>query len=1010
MHLGGVRLSRAMLISIATAGICTWGFCVYAVSPSELLISKVQITGGVGKTSEDIVSIYNASNQAVDLNGLRLIKRTKTGTSDTTLKSWVSPTLVNPGAHYTWANSSNGFSESIQADCSSTQTISDDNGVALREGAENSGTIIDSFAWGEASNTFVENSPFPTNHSGGQYYARINNQDTNNSSIDFSILNYITEPVCGNNLIETGETCDDGNIISGDGCNNNCQTEVITPICGNGMIENGESCDDGNIIAQDGCSETCSIEANTILAGDIIINELVADPATGDEWIELYNKTQQNINLTGWTIEDGSGTKTILNGTINYETQTQFFIINKPKGSLNNSGDIIILKNPDADIIDTVTYGDWDDGDLSNNAPAAEKPYSLARLKDGETTQNEKNDFAITNSPTKGSANIISTPEDDNEIIIADTHDYSKDITLSEIFPNPLGADNEAQNGEFIEIFNKGQITVDLSNWRIEVNDNVLTIPVGTMINGQQYLSFLTKNILALINDGATVKLFQPLKQTSYQAITYKKASEDQAYALFALSSWQWTSRATPGTINFLALAPEAHFEILNEPVVNQQINFDSSDSFIGNKSATYHWSFGDGASSNLANPSHVFTKNGKAKVSLTLKTEYGASAISKTITIAKTNIELDNETDAEEDNTTTNQDESLANIIITDILANPEGVDKDKEWIKLKNNNQTKIDLKGYRIINADKKTIGEFKESYIINEGEEKIIDHKILTSNLGNSQQTIALANQTNNIISSLSYETAIEGKSYLEAQLNNDDKVAIATKKTSNEIFTTSGIAISAPGIFGSQYFYFLPEFGEPLYQIYNSKKLFPKLNAGDQLIVSGTYEEKAEGPKLKTKEAGDIKIIGSENIIKPEVSTSLDLKLAPYPRLALVEGTVASKKYPRIFLTDNQGEIEIYLASGTKLKTTDFTVGDKLSIFGILTNLNGTVRLQPHSTDDIKKIDEVSSDKISSDNPTKTTKLDFNNKQPIPKKNIIFYYLIAGSIIILSGGIYIIYKK
>ncbi len=32
-------------------------------------------------------------------------------------------------------------------------------------------------------------------------------------------------PVCGNGVIETGEQCDDGNVVSGDGCSSTCQTE-----------------------------------------------------------------------------------------------------------------------------------------------------------------------------------------------------------------------------------------------------------------------------------------------------------------------------------------------------------------------------------------------------------------------------------------------------------------------------------------------------------------------------------------------------------------------------------------------------------------------------------------------------------------------------------------------------------------------------------------------------------------------------------------------------------------
>ncbi len=66
--------------------------------------------------------------------------------------------------------------------------------------------------------------------------------------------------VCGNGTVETGEQCDDGNTISGDGCSSTCQSETGGPRCGNGLVETGEQCDDGNMISGDGCSATCQLE------------------------------------------------------------------------------------------------------------------------------------------------------------------------------------------------------------------------------------------------------------------------------------------------------------------------------------------------------------------------------------------------------------------------------------------------------------------------------------------------------------------------------------------------------------------------------------------------------------------------------------------------------------------------------------------------------------------------------------------------------------------------------
>ncbi len=66
------------------------------------------------------------------------------------------------------------------------------------------------------------------------------------------------DPVCGNEVVESGEACDDGNNESGDGCSATCQNESTT--CGNGDVDDGEECDDGNTESGDGCSATCTNE------------------------------------------------------------------------------------------------------------------------------------------------------------------------------------------------------------------------------------------------------------------------------------------------------------------------------------------------------------------------------------------------------------------------------------------------------------------------------------------------------------------------------------------------------------------------------------------------------------------------------------------------------------------------------------------------------------------------------------------------------------------------------
>jgi cysteine-rich repeat protein len=68
-------------------------------------------------------------------------------------------------------------------------------------------------------------------------------------------------PSCGDNVIDFGETCDDGNLAGGDGCSAICLIEGAPAVCGNTIEEAGETCDDGNTNNGDGCNNVCIIES-----------------------------------------------------------------------------------------------------------------------------------------------------------------------------------------------------------------------------------------------------------------------------------------------------------------------------------------------------------------------------------------------------------------------------------------------------------------------------------------------------------------------------------------------------------------------------------------------------------------------------------------------------------------------------------------------------------------------------------------------------------------------------
>ncbi len=74
-------------------------------------------------------------------------------------------------------------------------------------------------------------------------------------AIDDVSVSACSNAVCGNNMTEFGETCDDGNMTSGDGCDSNC---TMTG-CGNSIVTMGETCDDGNTTSGDGCDSNCTM-------------------------------------------------------------------------------------------------------------------------------------------------------------------------------------------------------------------------------------------------------------------------------------------------------------------------------------------------------------------------------------------------------------------------------------------------------------------------------------------------------------------------------------------------------------------------------------------------------------------------------------------------------------------------------------------------------------------------------------------------------------------------------
>lgn len=122
---------------------------------------------------------------------------------------------------------------------------------------------------------------------------------------------------------------------------------------------------------------------------DIKINEVLAAPSSGIEWVELYNPTNSPINIGGAIIDDlangGGAPITIPAGTT---INSKGYYTKEFSSYFNNAGDDVRLLKPDGTLVDTFTYG------------SATSNTSWARLPDAGAWSGTQR-----SAPTIGSSN-----------------------------------------------------------------------------------------------------------------------------------------------------------------------------------------------------------------------------------------------------------------------------------------------------------------------------------------------------------------------------------------------------------------------------------------------------------------------------------------------------------------------------------------------------------------------------------------------------------------------------
>ena len=318
---------------------------------------------------------------------------------------------------------------------------------------------------------------------------------------------------------------------------------------------------------------------------DVVINEIAwmgTTNSVNDEWLELYNNTENPINLDGWQLVAQDGTpKITLAGTI---PANGFYLLERTNddtvpgisadkiytGALENSGENLKLYDNLNNVIEEVNCSaGWFAGlgkpeyktmerKTDNNWQTSQNSGGTPRAKNSVTQQveqlPEKPQVAEETTKTVGVE-----PQQTQQIT------YPLGIIINEILPSPKGQDEKE---EWIEIFNQNNFEIDLSNWQItdiEGKTTTFTFLAGTKITPNGFLVlFRPTTKITLNNDGDGLNLIQPDGKI-IDSVSYEKAPLDQSYNRID-SDWTWSTVLTPGKANIIP-KEEKETEVLKEKI-----------------------------------------------------------------------------------------------------------------------------------------------------------------------------------------------------------------------------------------------------------------------------------------------------------------------------------------------------------------------------------------------------------------------------------------------------------
>ena len=285
--------------------------------------------------------------------------------------------------------------------------------------------------------------------------------------------------------------------------------------CGNGLIENEETCDDGNRFSDDGCSAACSTEegwiclenepCEEIIFGDIVLNEIASNLTDDLDWIELYNQSENEVNLEGWSLINSDSDQLFIFGAENIIPANGYLLFEKNESfnfDLNNSDSVLLYNFNGNFLVDATT---WQETDMEENKSWGRLPngignfLSLSIITPGAENQADSvcnNNLVEVGEACDGNDLLNNTCQSldfqfGDLACLESCLDFDTSLCVEfTVLINEV-VNNSSSGEDWFELYNTTNSDIDIANWYIEDDgDHRFTFAENTIISANSHITF----------------------------------------------------------------------------------------------------------------------------------------------------------------------------------------------------------------------------------------------------------------------------------------------------------------------------------------------------------------------------------------------------------------------------------------------------------------------------------------------------------------------------------------